>query len=212
MKEQNRNNVIIYVRVSQSRGDYERQIKELKNLVAKKGWSLLQVFKEKISGQKSNEERTEFTNALNFVKNNKVDKFLIWEFSRLGRTSITIQQNISTLHKSCCSVVINGLGFETLNEKCEETIEGKVLVSVLSLIAELEVDNIKQRLNSGRDSYIAGGGKLGRKIGYAKPIKETKNYKVIIDMLSKGNRLKDIVTASGVSANTIRKVKSSLEK
>ena len=34
----------------------------------------------------------------------------------------------------------------------------------------------------------------------------------IVDMLSKGNRLKDIVTASGVSANTIRKVKASLEK
>jgi DNA invertase Pin-like site-specific DNA recombinase len=104
------------------------------------------------------------------------------------------------------------LGFETLNEKCEETIEGKVLVSVLSLIAELEVDNIKQRLNSGRASYIASGGKLGRRTGYVKPIKETKNYKIIVDMLSKGNRLKDIVTASEVSANTIRKVKASLEK
>jgi len=212
MEASNRRNVIIYVRVSQSRGDYERQIKELKNLVAKKGWQLLEIFKEKISGKKSNEEREEFSRALNFVKNNQVDKFLIWEFSRLGRTSITIQQNVSLLHKSCCSVVINGLGFETLNEKCEETIEGKVLVSVLSLIAELEVDNIKQRLNSGRDSYIASGGKLGRKVGYVKPIKETKNYKIVVDMLSKGNRLKDIVTASGVSANTIRKVKASLEK
>jgi DNA invertase Pin-like site-specific DNA recombinase len=211
MSTKEKANVVIYVRVSQSRGDYERQIQALKKLVVKKEWQLLKIFKEKVSGKKSNEEREEFTNALNYVKNNKVDKFLVWEFSRLGRTSITIQQSVSELHKSCCSVVVNGLGFETLNDKCEETMEGKVMVAMLSLMAEIEVDNIKNRLNSGRDNYISNGGKLGRKVGYIKPIKETKNYKTIVDMLSKGNRLKDIVSASGVSANTIRKVKASLK-
>ena len=205
-------NVIIYVRVSQIRSDYERQIKELKKLCATKRWNVLNIFKEKVSGKKQNSERIEFDNALSFVKNNKVDKFVIWEFSRLGRTSITIQQNISYLHKYCCSVAVNGLGFETLNDKCEETMEGKILVSVLSMMAEIEVDNIKNRLNSGRSEYINNGGKLGRKIGYTKPIKETKNYRVIVDMLNKGNRLKDIMSASGVSANTIRKVKASLEE
>ena len=211
MNIEERANVIIYVRVSKTNADYERQIKELKNYVAKNKWQLLKIFKEKVSGKKSNEEREEFTNALNYVKNNKVDKFLVWEFSRLGRTSITIQQSVRELHKSCCSVVVNGLGFETLNEKCEETMEGKVMVSMLSLMAEIEVDNIKNRLNSGRENYIANGGKLGRKVGYTKPVKETKNYSTIVDMLSKGNKLKDIVSASGVSANTIRKVKASLK-
>lgn len=206
-----RSNVIIYVRVSQNRGDYERQLKELKNYASKNKWQVLKIFKEKVSGLKSNTEREEFTNALNYVKKNKVDKLLIWEFSRLGRTSIKIQQNIQYLHKYCCSLHIKGLGWETLNDKCEESIEGKIMVSVMSMMAEIEVDNIKNRLNSGREEYKRKGGKLGRKVGYVKPIKETKNYKIIVDMLNKGNRLKDIMSASGVSANTIRKVKKSLE-
>lgn len=205
-----RANVVIYVRVSQNRGDNQRQIKELKKYVAQNSWQLMEIFQEKVSGKKSNEEREVFTQALNYVKNNKVDKFLIWEFSRLGRTSITIQQNVSYLHKYCCSVHVKGLGFDTLNDKCEETIEGKVMVSVLSLIAEIEVENIKNRLNSGRDEYKAKGGKLGRKVGYKKPIEETKNYKEIVEMLGLGNKLKTIINATGVSANTIRKVKASL--
>ena len=106
MNIEERANVIIYVRVSKTNADYERQIKELKNYVAKNKWQLLKIFKEKVSGKKSNEEREEFTNALNYVKNNKVDKFLVWEFSRLGRTSITIQQSVRELHQSCCSVVV----------------------------------------------------------------------------------------------------------
>jgi len=204
-------NVVIYVRVSQEKGDYQRQIKELRNYSARNKWNVLEVFKEKVSGKKSNSEREEFSNALSYVKSNKVDKFLIWEFSRLGRTSITIQQNVSYLHKYCCSVHIIGLGFETLNEKCEETMEGKVMVSILSLMAEIEVDNIKNRLNSGRKEYVKNGGKLGRKKGYKKPIKETKNYKVIVDMLKLGNKLNQIMKASDVSANTIRKVRTELE-
>lgn len=205
-------NAVIYVRVSKHTGDYERQVKELRNYCAKNKWNQSAIFKEKASGVKGKSERIEFENALNFVKNNKVDKFLIWEFSRLGRTSIQIQQNVKYLHKYCCSVHVKGLGFETLNEQCEETVEGKIMVTVLSMMSEIEVDNIKNRLNSGRKNYIDNNGKLGRKVGYKKPIKETKNYKVIVDMLSKGNRLKDIMSASGVSANTIRKVKASLEQ
>lgn len=204
-------NAVIYVRVSKNTGNYERQVKELKNYCAKNKWNQSAIFKEKISGKKSNSERVEFDKALNFVKNNKIDKFLIWEFSRLGRTSIQIQQNVKFLHKYCCSVHVKGLGFETLNEQCEETLEGKVMVTVLSMIAEIEVDNIKNRLNSGRKNYIDNNGKLGRKVGYKKPIKETKNYKVIVDMLKKGNKLNQIMKASEVSANTIRKVRTELE-
>jgi DNA invertase Pin-like site-specific DNA recombinase len=211
MKNEDKVNVVIYVRVSQDKGDYQRQVKELKNYSARNKWNVLEIFKEKVSGKKSNEDREQFTQALNFVKNNKVDKFLVWEFSRLGRTSITIQQNVSYLHKYCCSVHVKGLGFETLNERCEETMEGKVMVSILSLMAEIEVDNIKNRLNSGRKNYIDNNGKLGRKVGYKKPIEETTNYKDIVDMLGLGYKLKDIIKISGVSANTIRKVKRHLD-
>ena len=210
MKEAKETNVVIYVRVSQNRSEYERQVKELRNYCSKKKWNQLEIFKEKASGVKGKSEREEFSNALNYVKSNKVDKFLIWEFSRLGRTSIEIQQNVSYLHKYCCSLHIMTVAWETVNDKCEETMEGKVMVSVLSMISEIEVDNIKNRLNSGRKEFVKNGGKLGRKKGYVKPVKETKNYKVIVDMLNKKNRLIDIQKASGVSANTIRKVKKSL--
>lgn len=43
-----------------------------------------------------------------------------------------------------------------------------IFVSMLGTCAEMERENIKFRLNSGRAKYIADGGKLGRKVGSIK--------------------------------------------
>jgi DNA invertase Pin-like site-specific DNA recombinase len=210
--EKGKPNVVIYVRVSSKRQEYASQIKELKNHCAKNRWEVVKIFKEKISGKKSISERDEFRYALNYCENNQIDKFLVWEFTRLGRRSIEIQQNVETIHSHCTSVYIHTMNFETLNEKCETTLEGRLVVALLSQIAELELDFIARRLQRGKNAYIEAGGKIGRKVGYKKPIKETKNYKTICDMLQKGNKLVQIVKASQVSPNTIRKVKAHLKE
>jgi DNA invertase Pin-like site-specific DNA recombinase len=41
--------------------------------------------------------------------------------------------------------------------------------SFLGTIAQMERENIKFRLDSGRELYKRGGDKLGRKTGYRKP-------------------------------------------
>ena len=211
MKVENKKpNVIIYVRVSGKRQEYESQIKELKNHCAKNRWEVVKIFKEKISGKTKGKDREQFNYALNYCENNQIDKFLVWEFTRLGRRSIDIQQNVELIHSHCTSVYVHTMNFETLNEKCQETIEGRLVVGMLSQIAELELSFISQRLERGKKAYIEKGGKVGRKVGYKKPIEQTTNYKTIVEMLQKGNKLVQIVKASQVSPNTVRKVKAHL--
>ena len=62
-----------------------------------------------------------------------------------------------------------------------------IFISVLGICTEMECKNIKFRLNSGRERYIANGGKLGRKVGSSKS-EETKKgqYKQVLKMQKSG--------------------------
>lgn len=203
---------VIYVRVSSVRQEYERQLKELKNYCGKNGISVKGIYKEKISGAKTREERPIFNECLNFIENNEINQLIIWEFSRLGRRAIDIQLTIRDLHNLCCSVYIYTMNLNTLNAECQETIEGKLVVGIFSQLAEIERDNITSRLQSGYKHFRETGGIVGRKKGYKKPIEETKNYKTIVSMLELGNKLKDIKQATEVSLNTIRKVREYIKE
>ena len=62
-----------------------------------------------------------------------------------------------------------------------------IFIAILGTVAQMERDNIKFRLDSGREMYKRSGGKLGRKTGYRTP-KEQKleQYAGVIKLLKKG--------------------------
>ena len=72
------------------------------------------------------------------------------------------------------SVYIQNLGIYTLNATGEANPVASIMVTVLAEMANIERSNIVYRLNSGRESYIASGGKLGRKKGSVKSTEQKK--------------------------------------
>ena len=67
---------------------------------------------------------------------------------------------------------------------------------------------IVYRLNSGRDSYIANGGKLGRKPGSVKTTEQKREeYKEVISLLRKGYSVRNVAKLSGVSVSTVQRIK-----
>ena len=80
------------------------------------------------------------------------------------------------------------------------------MVMALAEMANIERSNIVYCLNSGRDSYIKNGGKLGRKPGSVKTSKEKREeYKEVISLLKKGYAIRNIAKLSGVS--TVQRIK-----
>ena len=79
---------------------------------------------------------------------------------------------------------------------------------LLTYIAEIEKDNIKYRLNSGRKLAIAKGVKMGRKVGSIKS-KEQKQeeYAKVIRSLKQGKSVRDTAAICGVSVSTVQRVK-----
>ena len=67
---------------------------------------------------------------------------------------------------------------------------------------------IVYRLNSGRDSYIKNGGKLGRKPGSVKTTEQKREeYKEVISLLRKGYSVRNVAKLSGVSVSTVQRIK-----
>ena len=83
-----------------------------------------------------------------------------------------------------------------------------IMVTVLAEMANIERSNIVYRLNSGRDSYIKNGGKLGRKPGSVKTSEQTREgYKEVISLLRKGYSVRNVAKLGSVSVSTVQRIK-----
>ena len=81
-------------------------------------------------------------------------------------------------------------------------------IAVLGAFAEMERENIKFRLNSGKEKYIAEGGKVGRKEGYRKSDEKLQEeYAGVIKQLRKGYPIRMIAKNEGVGISTVQRVK-----
>jgi DNA invertase Pin-like site-specific DNA recombinase len=200
--------VVIYSRVSTLIQDYKRQTSELLEFSEKMGYEVLKIFEEKISGGKKNEERRVLTEMISFVKENNVDKVLIWELSRLGRNTIEVLNSIKLLNENCISLYIKNYNIETLNEKCEINGLSQFMIQILTSVSEMERTTIRQRIKSGYEQYRKNGGKVGRKEGFRKDDETILNEnKDVIKLLKQDYSVRKIMKLTDKSSGTIMKVK-----
>ena len=200
---------VIFARVSTNVQEYDRQINELTTLAKSNGWSVEAVFAEKISGAKSNKERTELLNMVSYVEGNHINKVLVTELSRLGRDTLQVLEVIQMLNEKGISLYIQNYNIETLTKDGKVNAMSQFLITILAEVARMERKTIRERVESGYKNYRANGGKVGRKIGYKKT-EETirEQYTEEIKLLKKGYSLRNISKITGTSINTIRKCKS----
>ena len=95
-----------------------------------------------------------------------------------------------------------------LDEEGKPTLFAPIMIATLSTCAQLERENIKFRLNSGRAQYIRNGGKLGRKVGSIKTLEQKKEqYKDVISFLKRGYSIRMIATLTGKGVSTVQRIK-----
>lgn len=203
--------VVIQSRVSTIVQENKRQIDELKDYASKKGWEVVKVFEETISGAKKNDERPVLNEMIDYIKTNKIDKVLCWELSRIGRNSLEVLKTIQLLNENCISLFIKNYNIETLNESGEVNPLSQFMVQILTSVSEMERTQIRSRIKSGYDSYRKNGGKVGRKVGYSKD-KETLlgQHKDIVKYLRQGQSVRNVMKLTGKSSGTVQKIKKLL--
>lgn len=200
--------VVLYARVSTSAQDYTRQITELRKYAKKQNYEIVKEFSEKISGGKKIEERAAIKELLDFVKDNKVEKVLVYECSRLSRRQLDFLSIIEQLTEAGVSLYILQNGLETLLPDGKPNPIANLCFGIIAEFNNLEKNLIRARMASGYEHHRSSGGRVGRKEGYRKSEDEYRTtYDREITLLSKGNTLKDVRAITGTSINTLRKLK-----
>ena len=173
---------------------------------------VINVYSEKISGGVKNEERIVLNECLSFAKANMIDIVLFSELSRLGRNIYEIQENIKFLHDNKINAYFQKENLSIFDEKGNESVIFPVLVACLGLCAQTERENIKFRLNSGRELAKKKGVKFGRKVGSVKTKEQMKEqYLEQIKLLKKGVSVRQVAKLTSTSPTTIQKLKKEFE-
>ena len=207
--------VIIFARVSSTneRQDYQRQVNDLTEYAVKNGMKIQKVFAEKISGARKNQERKELMSMVEYIRENRVDKVLVTELSRLGRDTLQILQTLDILNEHRISLYIQNYNIDTLTSKGEVNPMSQFLITILAEIAKMERKTIQERMQSGYLNYRAMGGKVGRKEGYRKDEEKLlAEYVEEVKLLKKNYSLRDVAKITGRSVSTIQKIKLILAK
>ena len=205
--------VVILARVSTDKQDYQRQIVELTDHCSKVGWEIVKVFANKVSGAKKTEERPEVLEMLSYVKEHDIKRVCCLEVSRLGRNTLEALKVIQMLNDNKVSLFIKNYNLETLNPDGTPNPVASLITTILLEVASMERRTILERVNSGRNQYIAKCRKEGIKMGRPSDYKKSEDtykeqYQKEIALLRKGISLRNVSQLTNTSMNTLRKLKS----
>ena len=205
---------VIYSRTSSSgyqvnRQDTSRQVADLRAYAEFAQVQIVKCFEEHISGAKKNSERPILVEAIDFCKKEHVNCLLCSELSRLGRNAFEVLSTVKELKDNGINLYLQKEQFSLFDKDGKPSLFSAIMIATLSTCSELERENIKYRLDSGRAQYIKNGGKLGRKKGSVKTTeqKETQ-YKEVLTYLRKGYSVRITAKLSNVSTSTVQRLKT----
>lgn len=203
---------VIYSRVSSEseRQDTERQTNELIEYANRMGYTIIEVYEEKVSGFKKNEQRPVFSKMLTDININRIDKVLVWELSRIGRSVLQSLQNIQTLHDLKVGIYIKNFNIETLNEDKTPNSLAMFMVQILFSVAAMESQMTLSRLQSGYRNHVKkhGSQSVGRKKGSIDNDEIVlERHSDVVRLLKRDLSIRNISAITRKSTNTVLKVK-----
>lgn len=204
------NTSVIYARVSSTDGrqSTSRQVEDLNRYAMMNGMAVEAVYEEQISGAKRNDERKILCECLDFCISNGIGTLLISELSRLGRNVDEVLANVRRCKDNGLNIYFQKENLSIFQSDGSKNPFLNIFISVLGTCAELEREAISFRLKSGREKYVADGGKLGRKLGSVKSREQKEEeYKSLIRELRRGTSLRRAAKLCDVSLSTAQRIK-----
>lgn len=200
--------IIGYARVSSKDQSLDRQTKELEKYGCEK------IFIEKQSGKNFKERivYNELRNKLRFH-----DVLVVHDLSRFGRNKEEIKNEWKWLIDNDIDIVV--LNMPILDTRKYKELEGvgqlisDIVLSLLSWMVDEERERIKQAQREGIEIAKKQGKYTGRKLKYYAGAtgKDKVIYDEIIRLLNNKNSVMDIHNKTGVSRNTIYRIRKEQE-
>ena len=148
---------VIYVRVStemQVDGfSLDAQTNNLKRFAEREGMIVKDIYEDAGKSGKSIEGRPAFTKLLNDIKDGlAIDYVLVYKLSRFGRNAADILNSLELIQSYDVNLIATEEGIDSSQTS------GKLLISVLSAVSEIERENIIEQTMNGRREKARQGG------------------------------------------------------
>jgi DNA invertase Pin-like site-specific DNA recombinase len=144
--------------VSTDQQSTANQLDELQRVAEQRGWHVVEVYKDHaVSGAKARDKRPAFQRLCTDAAQGRVNHIAAWSLDRLGRSSRDVINFISDLPEQGVSLYLHKEQLDT------STPVGKLVVTIMAGVAEMERSRIIERINAGLARARKEGKKLGRK-------------------------------------------------
>jgi DNA invertase Pin-like site-specific DNA recombinase len=195
--------IATYIRVSTFEQNISRQLE------GKEG----KVYWDKISGTVPFEDRPAAGRLLADAKAGKVDEIQVHSVDRLGRDAINVLQTIKTFTELKVNIRSKKEGLSTLLENGKQNPVAKLLVSVLSTLAEIDYNNRREAQREGIEKAKAQGKYKGRTNGTGlSDIQLIEKHDDIVRELNNGESIRRTARLTEKSTNTVQRVKKALKQ
>jgi DNA invertase Pin-like site-specific DNA recombinase len=180
--------VAIYARVStDDKGqDPINQLAQLRDFVAKQGWTLAREYVDRTSGK--NGDRVQFQAMWKDAERHRFDCLLFWSLDRLTREGVLpTLQYLQRLGD-------NGIKFKSFTEQYVDSLGvfGPAIIGILAAVAQQERIRLSERTKAGMARVRATGKHVGRP-------RANVDIGTVRRRRSKGESLRGIAAALGVS-------------
>ncbi len=185
--------VVLYARVSTSDQSCESQLRELRDYVARRGWSVAAEYIDTgWSGAKAS--RPELDRMMRDAAMRRFDAVLVWTLDRFGRSVKNCLDGIQGL-------AAPGIRFMAVSQSIdtdESNPTSRLLLHILASVAEFEREIIRERVRAG----VRNAQQKGRAVGRKRAVFDRSKA---VDMHMAGASVRDIAQALGVGRGTIHR-------
>lgn len=182
--------VAIYVRVSTTEQNPELQNHELPDYCARRGWKVVEVYEDRMSGGK--DRRPGLDRLMADARRRKFDAVAVWRFDRFARST-------SHLLRALEEFSALGIDFVSVTEAIDtSTPAGKMVFTVLGAVAELERSIIRERVIAGQNAARRRGVRFGRPVVAVDAAHVTR-------LRSSGMSWRAIAAQTGIAKDTLRR-------
>ena len=203
--------VAILVRVSAKKQETARQVQELTEYAARKGYSVVEVCRETFTGDSAGEEREGLQRVQELAATGKIRKVLVHEISRIARRNSVAYRFVETLESYGVSLYWHAQAIETLLPNGKRNPAAGMMLALLAEIARGELESLRTRIRSGIAKARRQGKKLGRPTGSTLSAAAlVQKHRDIVRLLNMNHSVRDTAKITGKGASTVKRVKNAM--
>jgi DNA invertase Pin-like site-specific DNA recombinase len=182
--------IAIYARVSTKDQSCELQTRDLRTYCTARGFDRVREYVD-VGQSGAKDSRPELNNLMDDARKRQFDAIVVWRFDRFAR---------STKHLLLALEEFRSLGIQFISY--QENVDtstplGQALFTIVSAVAQLERELIRERVTAGIRNAKANGKKLGRP-------KTLVDRARVLKLREQGHSLQQIATHLGIGYGTVR--------